>query len=84
MGKKQEARLGPLLRSHRIRAGLKQSEYAKRLQISKAQMSKLEAGLHTPIEGTVLKMLQILLPDLGRAILEVEAQLESKTHGRYE
>lgn len=69
-------KLGPILRKIRLFKNIPQKNYAKLLGLSPAQMSKLELGKCEPLEGTTLKMLKLLLPeiDLNKELYKAEIQ----------
>lgn len=71
------SRLGPLIRKKRLKEGVKQNVYAKRLNISSAHMSKLEAGKHVPKENTTITLLNTLFPELKLNLLILEKEYES-------
>ena len=75
MRNKQLPKLGPILRTLRKNKNIKQKEYAKILGLSTSQMSKLESGKCEPLEGTTIKMLALILPEINihAALCSVEA-----------
>jgi transcriptional regulator with XRE-family HTH domain len=70
------SRLGPILRQYRATKNMAQKDLCPILKLSKAQISKLEAGKHKPSEDTVLRILEFLIIDFDARILELEARLE--------
>jgi len=68
------SRLGPLLRSYRKTNNIQQKDLTTILKLSKSQISKLEAGLHKPNEDTVIRILELLMPDFKSNLLLLEAE----------
>lgn len=72
------SKLGPILRQIRLGKKIKQSEYARVLGLSAAQMSKLEAGIHEPLESTTLKMLDLIIPEVNIKIRLLEKEVANE------
>jgi len=70
-------RLGPLLRRYRAKHGIKQNTMATMLNVSKAQLSKIETMKHEPKGDLALSMLELLVPGLESDILLLEVEAEN-------
>lgn len=58
-------KLGQTFRRIRKAKGASQKYCAEKLKVTPAYLARIEKGLHSPKEDIVLKMLEMLLPDLN-------------------
>jgi transcriptional regulator with XRE-family HTH domain len=69
---------GLVLKAYRAKHNLFQKDLALKLNISKAQLSKIESGIHEPMGGFVMGALKLLIPSLENEIMLLEIESEHK------
>ena len=67
---------GPIIRAYRAKNNLFQKQLAERVGISRAQLSKIESGIHQPEGKFTMALLKLLVPNLENELLLLEIEAE--------
>lgn len=70
--------LGSILKQYRAVHNLQQKDLAVLINVSKAQLSKIESGIHSPKFELSYRILRLLIPDLDSAIAAHEFKIKSE------
>lgn len=70
--------LGKLIKNYRYQNNILQKDMAVKLKVSKAQMSKIERGIHPPKGDLTLRILHVLIPTLKNDLTYLEMMEEIK------